>query len=152
MGAPVGRNNRIKPTVSTLTLRWRSLPGHDMIRHVTIGLAILVGCFVVYRVGVGVMVKVYSKGLSETQAMLAFNHMRQFEDLLHCLEKGAVEPTAERLRHAIVGEKELVAEFLRRTDSDKVNDYISVRYDTPIDELKNFSSTRRGSWQVSPCK
>jgi len=112
----------------------------------------LVGCLIAYRVGVGVTAKAYSEGLSETQAILAFNHMRQFEDLLRCLEKGAVEPTAERLRHAIVGEKDLVAEFLRGTDSDKINDYISVRYDATIDELKKFRSTRRNSWEVPPCK
>lgn len=121
-----------------------------MIRNVTIGLAILVGCLIAYRVGVGVTAKAYAEGLSETQAILAFNYMRQFEDLLQCLEKGAVEPTAERLRHAIVREKQLVAEFLRETDSDKINDYVAVRYDNPIDELKHQEGQLGGfSLQVS---
>lgn len=113
---------------------------------------ILVASAAAYRFGIKVTTNEYSKQLEETQAMLAFNHLKRYEELLKCLENNKPSETTEKLKMSIISEKELIAEFLNKNNSEKINKYISIRYSKPIESLKSFKSNRGSRWSEPNCK
>ncbi len=90
-------------------------------------------------------------GLKETQAMLAFNHLRRFEEIHHCLKGANIEEAMIKFEMSIISEKELIAKFLRTNDSKMINEYISIRYKNGVDSLKNFESDRGSNWTEPAC-
>ena len=105
-----------------------------------------------YRFGIKVTSEAYSNALSENKTMLAFNHMKRYEELLECLKNKKTSEAAEKLRMSIINEKELIAEFLTEKESKSINEYISIRYKEPIENLKNYKSNRGKSWIEPSCK
>ena len=90
-------------------------------------------------------------GLKETQAMLAFNHLRRYEEIQHCLNEGNIDEAMTKLEMSIISEKELVAKFLSTNDSKMINEYLSIRYEGGVDSLKNFKSSRGSNWKEPAC-
>lgn len=105
-----------------------------------------------YRFGIKITSEAYSNALNETQAMLAFNHMQRYEELLECLKNKKTSEASEKLQMSIISEKELISEFLSENNSEKINEYITIRYKKPIEILKNYKSTRGKSWSETSCK
>ncbi len=90
-------------------------------------------------------------GLNETQTMLAFNHLRRYEELHRCLMGARIEAAKTKLEMSIISEKELIAKFLKTNDSKKINEYISLRYKDGIENLKEFKSNRGSHWSEPAC-
>lgn len=81
-----------------------------------------------YRLGIKVTKDAFSDGLASTQAMLAFNHLKRYEELSDCLSNKKIEAAALKLNMSIVNEKELIAEFLQSHNDAELNEYITIRY------------------------
>ena len=90
-------------------------------------------------------------GLKETQAMLAFNHLRRYQEIQDCLNGAKIEEAIIKLEMSIISEKELVAKFLRTNDSEMINEYISTRYKEGTGSLKNYESGRGSNWSEPAC-
>lgn len=113
---------------------------------------IVLGFLAAYRYGMSVAQQGVDGALSEVQLILAFNHMQQYQDIHHCLELGKSQEAQERLAHAVVTQKELVAELLLSTDSPRALDYIAKRAEEPLEALRNYKSQRGSSWSVPACQ
>lgn len=105
-----------------------------------------------YLFGVKVKKDAISEGFAATQAMLAFNHLKRYEELSDCLLNQKPEAAALKLKMSIVNEKELIAEFLQSYNNAKINKYITIRYPQGIESLKNFKSNRGSRWSEPTCK
>ena len=124
-----------------------------MSKKVVISLSVifLVSCLASYRFGIYLSQKAYAKGLQETQAILSFNHMNRYEELVSCLENGKHAEAKGKLKQSIITQKELLASFLNSVESERVNEYISLRSKESLESLKKFESMRGSSWNDPPC-
>lgn len=120
--------------------------------YIVFALVILAFSIGSYLFGIRVFRDAAVVGLNETQVMLAFNHLRRYEELHRCLMGPSTEAVKTKLEMSIISEKELIAKFLKTNDSEKINEYISLRYKDGIDSLKEFKSSRGSHWNEPACK
>lgn len=111
---------------------------------------LLVGA-IAYRLGIEVTKIAWSDSLASTQAMLNFNHLKEYEQLSECLSKGMTEEAALKLEMSIITQKELISEHLRTSDDQRLIRYISIRYPQGIENLRDFKSNRGDRWTEPSC-
>ena len=119
--------------------------------YIIFALIVLVFSLGSYQFGAKAFREAAAVGLKETQAMLAFNHFRRYQEIQNCLNGEKIEEAIIKLEMSIVSEKELVAKFLRTNDSEWINEYISTRYKDGISSLKNYESGRGSNWSEPAC-
>lgn len=112
----------------------------------------LVGCLASYRFGIHVAQSAHANGVLETQAMLAFNHMKSYEELVTCMERGKFEEAKEKLNHLVISERELLADLLTSVNTPWLGNYIEVRSDESLDSLRSYQSGRGKRWRVPTCQ
>jgi hypothetical protein len=94
----------------------------------------------------------FGVALSETQAMLWFNHLLQFREIEADLEKNGCEKVAlEKTKIAIDGEMRLLSSFHEEHPDSPLNKYISDRDAKLLGDLKGFKSKYGDSWTVPQC-
>ena len=111
----------------------------------------VVGSLSSYRFGIYLSQKAYSQGLKETQAILAFNHMKRYGELAFCIENEKYSEANEKLRQSIITERELLASFLNSIKSDHLNEYIRTRSKESLESFKRFKSNRGSNWSEPSC-
>ncbi len=89
--------------------------------------------------------------LYETQAMLWFNHLHQFQEIERDLAKGCEKEALEKTRIAIDGEMKLLSSFHTDHPNSSINKYISDRDPKLLDDLETFKSKYGDSWKVPKC-
>jgi len=119
---------------------------------IIVGAALLVAIASAYRIGIKVTTDAYSKQLSGTQTILAFNHLQRYEELLRCANKEKYEAVQTKLEMSIISQKELIANHLKAHDLERVNKYISIRYPNGVESLKTFRSNRGNRWEEPTCE
>lgn len=112
---------------------------------------VVLGLLAAYRYGIVVAQQGAGGALTEVQLMLAFNHMKQYQEIHHCLERGKAQEAQDKLAHAVVTQRELVAQFLSSTESPRALGYIAERTEGRLEDLRNFKSLRGSSWSVPAC-
>jgi len=122
------------------------------IANIVFLVVLIVASAIAYRFGINVTTNHYSKELDETQAMLAFNHLIRYEEILKCLNDNKSSLAVKKVNMSIISEKELVAEFLNSHESERINKYISTRYNEPLEVLKSYKSNRGSRWSEPTCK
>lgn len=113
---------------------------------------LVVGCLAAYRYGIFVAQQGASAAISEVQLILAFNHMRRYQELHACLDNGKASEAKEKLAHSVINEKELVAQLLSSINSSQVLDYIEIRASESLDVLRSFKSSRGSKWVEPACQ
>ena len=111
----------------------------------------VVGSLSSYRFGIYVSQKAYSQGLKETQAILAFNHMKRYGKLASCIENGKYSEANEKLRQSIITERILLAKYLNSINSEHLNEYIRIRSKESLESFKHFKSNRGSNWSEPSC-
>ena len=119
--------------------------------YIITGVIIVGAVAVAYRTGIKVTTLAYSDQLNDMQAILAFNHLQRYEELLACLEREKSEDAKVKLEMSIISEKERIARFLVEQNSDRVNEYITLRYPDGLESLKSFESDRGSRWEEPGC-
>lgn len=119
---------------------------------VAVSFVFVVGCLASYRFGVYVAQSAFENGVLETQAMLAFNHMKNYEELISCMEKGKLGEAKAKLNHSLISERELLADLLKSVNTPWLSNYIEVRSDESLDTLRSYESDRGDRWQVPTCQ
>ena len=112
----------------------------------------IVGCLTSYRFGVGLAQDSYGNGILEAQAMLAFNHLKRYEELAKCMKNGKFSEVSEKLEHSAVTERELLAKLLKSVHSTRLSNYIELRSNQSVEELKNYKSSRNDRWIEPTCQ
>ncbi len=105
-----------------------------------------------YRFGIEVTEDAWAQSLESVQAMLAFNHLKQFQEISECITNGKVEAAHQRIKMAIITEKELVSGYLKSHESGQAVDYIERRYKGNISNLREYQSNRGVSYTVPSCQ
>jgi hypothetical protein len=111
----------------------------------------VVGSLSSYRFGIYLSQKAYSQGLEETQAILAFNRMKLYRELISCIENGKYSEANEILRQSIITQRELLARFLNSIESEHLNEYIKTRSKESLESFRHFKSNRGSNWSEPSC-
>ncbi len=91
------------------------------------------------------------EALYETQAMLWFNHLEDFQKIESYLLRGCHAEALEKTRWAIDIELRLLSEFHSAHPDSPLNKYISDRDPKLLEQLKVFKSKYGNSWIVPKC-
>jgi hypothetical protein len=89
--------------------------------------------------------------LEAGQAMLWFNHLKQFQEIESYLSRGCVDQALELTKIAKDQEMKLLADFQKRQKDTWVNEYISKRDPNLLAELATFKSAYGSSWKTPKC-
>jgi hypothetical protein len=92
-----------------------------------------------------------NQSINELQAELAFSHLETYEAIKSDLDKKCEEQSLIRLHHAIDEQKMLMAEYVKDYDDLEFAKYISLRYPSLIDELKDYDVNWNKKWSVPNC-
>ena len=87
-----------------------------------------------------------------TQAMLWFNHLRQFREIETNLSKGCSAEALEATRIAIDQEMRFLSEFHRASEDTSLDKYISDRDPKLLSQLETFKSKYGGTWTQPECE
>ena len=125
-----------------------------MSKKIILALALLsvVGCLASYRLGIKVAQEATGNAVSAVQTMLAFDHMRRYEEVNSCLKSGNLSGARERLEHSVITQRELVAALLKTVSSPQVLSYIEARTDQTVVSLRNYESGRGTRWVEPACR
>lgn len=91
------------------------------------------------------------EALYETQAMLWFNHLRDYRAIESDLLRGCQPEALEKTRFAIDQEMRLLSEFYAKHPNSSLNKYVSDRDPKLLDQLREFKSQYGNSWKVPKC-
>jgi len=122
------------------------------IKTISMLVAIPIAAVIGYGLGAHQKTNRINIGLQATQAELAFNHLRRYEELSACLEKGKEKAAALKLQNSIINEKSLVSEFLKKYDVPETIKYIDIRYPGGAESLKKFVNKRGDSYGEPSCE
>lgn len=106
----------------------------------------IVGCLTSYRFGIKLAQDSYGNGIIETQAILALNHLNRYEELAKCMKNGKFSEASEKLQHSAITERELLADLLNSVNSAHLSNYIEIRSNQSVEELKKYKSNRNDRW------
>ena len=110
------------------------------------------GCLASYRFGIKVAQEASGNAVSAVQTMLAFDHMRRYEEINSCLKSGKLSGAREKLEHSVITQRELVAALLKTVNSPQVISYIEARTDQTVLSLRNYQSGRGTRWVEPACQ
>lgn len=112
----------------------------------------IAGCLASYRFGIKLAQESNRNGILEAQAILSLNQLNRYEELAKCMKNGKFSEAAEKLQHSAISERELLADLLNSVSSTRLSNYIEVRSNQSVEELKNYKSSRNNRWVEQTCE
>ena len=76
-------------------------------------IVLALSCLLSFLLGGYLSSKSVGENLNSTQAMLAFNHLDNYEEIVTCLDKGFTEEAKGKLEHRAISQRELLSDLLR---------------------------------------
>lgn len=123
----------------------------NRMKFVYLALAVIC-CLASYRLGIYLTFEAMKSGHTDVQAMLAFNHSKSFSEIKQCLDNGVIEGARQRVENSLISERNLLAGKLSTGVSPYMLEYIELRSEVGIDELKAYESDRGSSWSLTSCE
>lgn len=122
-----------------------------MIKRLVVIFSISVLCFLSFFFGRYIGDRGVGIALNHTQLMISFHHLQEYKKIKHAIESGCTDLAQTRLDYRIDTEKMLMAGFLQDAANESAVDYIELRDEKLISELKEHEADRNKTWDFPDC-